>query len=108
MNWKRALAAVALADFTALTAYAVYEHGYLGFFALVFANAATVTVLVDLTIALSLVMIWMWGDAKRRGVSPIPFALLTLTLGSVGPLLYLVTTLKSEAPAGSAVPLAAR
>jgi hypothetical protein len=32
----------------------------------------------------------MWNDARDRGVSPIPYVLLTLTAGSVGPLLYLI------------------
>jgi len=103
MNWKRLLAALVLADFTALTAYAVFEHGYLGFFDLLLANAATITVFVDLCIALTMVMVWMWNDAKRRGITPLPFVLLTLALGSVGPLLYLVTTLKNEAEAPLAV-----
>jgi len=103
MNWKRLLAALVLADFTALSAYAVFEHGYVGFFDLLFANTATITVFVDLCIALTMVMVWMWNDAKRRGVTPLPFVLLTLALGSVGPLLYLVTTLKGEAEAPLAV-----
>ena len=97
MNWKRLMAALVLADFSALTAYAVYVHGFLGFFELVFANVATITLFADLFIALSLVMIWMWNDAKRRGLSPLPYVLLTLALGSVGPLLYLVNTLQAVA-----------
>jgi MFS superfamily sulfate permease-like transporter len=95
MNWKRLLAALVLADFSALTAYAVFQHGYVSFFELAFANAVTVTLFADLLISLTLVMIWMWNDARRRGITPLPFVLLTLTLGSVGPLLYLVTTLRA-------------
>jgi hypothetical protein len=56
----------------------------------VLANAATVAVLVDLTIALSLVTLWMWQDAAERGIGVFPYVLLTLTLGSIGPLLYLL------------------
>lgn len=108
MNWKRLFAALVLADFSALTAYAVYEYGYVGFFELVFANAVTVTLFADLFIALSLVMVWMWNDAKKRGISAFPYVLLTLGLGSVGPLLYLVNTLRAEESSAAEVALAAR
>ena len=90
MNGKQLGLSVVLAAFAALNAYVVYEYGYVGFFQLVLANAATVAALVDLTIALSLVTLWMWQDARERGMSPLPYAVLTLTLGSIGPLLYLI------------------
>jgi hypothetical protein len=35
-------------------------------------------------------MVWMGEDAEERKVSALPFLLLTLLLGSVGPLLYLI------------------
>ena len=90
MNAKQLGLAVVLANFAALTGYAVYQYGYVGFFEMILANAVTVTAFVDLCIALSLVMAWMWRDARARGVSPIPYVLLTLTLGSIGPLTYLI------------------
>jgi uncharacterized protein DUF2834 len=90
MNAKQIGLAVVLADFAALTGYAVYQYGYVGFFEIIMSNAATVTAFVDLCIALGLVMMWMVRDARARGVSPIPYVLLTLALGSVGPLLYLI------------------
>jgi hypothetical protein len=96
MNWKQVGLGIVLADFVALTAYAVYQHGYLGFFALVVANAATVTAFADLVIALTMVAIWMARDARERGVSVLPYLLLTLTLGSVGPLLYFIVRFASE------------
>jgi hypothetical protein len=91
MTLKRIGLAVVLAAFLALSAYAVYQHGVLGLFQLVLANSATTLAFVDLVIALSMVMVWMWGDARRRGVSPMPYVLVTLALGSAGPLLYLLT-----------------
>lgn len=90
MSWKKIVLGLVLADFVALTAYAVYVSGYAGFFELVTANWATTTVLADLLIALSLVAVWMWRDAKERGVSALPYLALTATLGSVGPLVYLL------------------
>jgi hypothetical protein len=56
-------------------------------------------------IALTMVLVWMWRDARARGVSPLPYVLITLALGSVGPLLYLIRT-ASSAPARA--PLGAR
>lgn len=79
-----------LLAFADLNAYVVWQYGYLGFWQLVTANAATMAAMVDLTIALALVTVWMWRDARRRGVALAPYLALTATLGSVGPLLYLV------------------
>ena len=87
---KQIALAVVLADFVALNLYAVAQHGIVGLFELAFANAATTLVFADLTIALSMVMVWMWQDARQHDISPIPYALLTLGFGSVGPLLYLI------------------
>ena len=44
---------------------------------------------LDLVISISLVSLWMIRDARERGVSVVPYLLVTLTLGSIGPLLYL-------------------
>ena len=96
MNAKQIGIGVVLADFLALNAYVVYQYGYVGFLELVTANAATTAVLVDLVIALSLVTVWMVRDARERGVSSIAYVILTLTLGSVGPLLYLFRRAGSE------------
>ena len=90
MNAKQVGLSVLLADFTALTAYAVYQVGFVGVFELLFANWVTTTLVVDLTIALSLVLTWMWNDARDRGMAFFPYAILTLAFGSVGPLLYLI------------------
>ncbi len=90
MSWKKIVLSLVLADFVALTGYAVYVSGYIGFFELLFANWATTTAFVDLLIALTLASVWMWRDANARGVSPLPYLALTATLGSVGPLIYLI------------------
>lgn len=90
MTTQQIVLEVVLVSFVALTGYAVYQHGYIGFFDVMMANAATVTAMVDLSIALGIILVWMWQDAKQRGVSILPHILLTLTLGSVGPLVYLI------------------
>jgi len=96
MNIKQLAAEVILIAFSALSAYVVYQYGYIGLIEQALANAATVQVFLDLTIALSLVMIWMWFDARERGISAVPYILLTLTLGSIGPLAYLVRRFGTE------------
>ena len=78
------------AAFLGLTAYALAQHGLLGFFALANANWATRLLAADLVIALSLVVVWMLADARARGTAVAPYLLVTLTLGSAGPLLYLI------------------
>jgi hypothetical protein len=79
-----------LVDFAALTAYAVYQYGYVGFFETLLGNIVGITAAVDLLIALTMIVVWMARDARERGISPLPYVLLTLGLGSVGPLLYLL------------------
>jgi hypothetical protein len=80
-----------LANFAALTAYTIHRYGVAESLAMCFANAATVTLFVDACIALGLITMWMWQDARAHGRSWLPYALLTIATGSVGPLLYLVT-----------------
>lgn len=90
MNKKQIALAVVLADFTAFTAYVLAQTGVVGFFELARANLASTQVLIDLVLALSMVLTWIWQDARRHDISPIPYVLLTLTLGSIGPLVYLI------------------
>lgn len=97
MNKKQIALGVVLLDFLALTGYAVAHHGYLGIFAQIVANAATMQIGVDLVIALSLVMVWMWQDARQDGIAPLPYVVLTAALGSIGPLVYLIRRFGQDA-----------
>jgi hypothetical protein len=90
MTPKALVLDVVLAVFLVLTGYAVWQHGYLGVLGSAFLNSATAQIFVDLCIALTLILFWMWEDARRHAISPLPFALLTLALGSIGPLVYLI------------------
>jgi len=89
-NAARIAVGLVLLAFADLNAYVLWQYGFMGFWELVTANAATMAVLVDLTIALGFVTVWMWRDARRRGITLAPYLALTATLGSIGPLLYLV------------------
>ena len=96
MNTKQIGLEAVLIGFSALTGYAVYQYGYIGFLEQMVANAATITAFVDLTIALSLVLLWMWQDARKQGIPSLPYIVLTFTLGSIGPLLYLIRRFGKE------------
>jgi hypothetical protein len=107
MKASRILLAVALVVLLGVNAYAVAQYGVAGFFDLAAANAVVVSILVDLTIALTLVTVWMWRDAHQRGASVVPHVLLTLGLGSVGPLVYLLGRPADEPARGHAAARAA-
>lgn len=102
MNWRILLLLLALADFSALSLYAMYEHGYVGIWEAGLANWATMQVLADLVIACVLIAIWIVGDARARGLSPWPYVAITLVGGSFGPLLYLLR--REWGPAPRALP----
>lgn len=87
---RRITLIVSLIAFLILTIIAVWQHGYLGIFTQQFQNYAGVQVFVDLVIALTLFLIWLWNDAKAAGRNPIPWVLLTLATGSIGALVYLL------------------
>ncbi len=103
---KQIVAAVVLADFVAFSAYAIAQHGYVGLFTQHLTNAAGMQVFVDLVIALTIVMAWMWQDARAHDINPVPYVLLTLGLGSIGPLAYLVRRFGREAATAPAVMVA--
>jgi hypothetical protein len=83
----------ALIGFGLLSVLAVMEHGAVGIFQHQLANLAGMQVLADLVIALAFFLVWMWQDAKKRGVSPWPWLVLTLLAGSFGPLIYFIVRL---------------
>lgn len=91
MLTKRSLAITLLIPFSALTIYAVMQVGYVGIFDYHRHSPAGWQVFADLVVALILVLSWMIPDAKKRGRNPIPWVVMTLFLGSIGPLLYLAT-----------------
>ncbi len=78
------------AVFTVYSTQVVIEHGYTGFLTLAANHAWGMQVFIDLVIALSLFGLWMFRDAQERGLVFWPFFLLTLTLGSIGALAYLI------------------
>ncbi len=89
MNRKQLALSAALIVLLACDAYSIYLYGYVGFFRVILANFGGFTAFLDLAIALVLILVWIGDDARERNTSAVPYVILTLALGSVGPLLYL-------------------
>ena len=108
MTWKQIGLWCLLGDFVALTAYAIFAEGYFAFVpaSLAFATGSVwgAQVVIDFLLALGVCLGFVIADARRRGQSAWPFVVLTLTLGSIGPLAYLI----HRERAGVAVPAQGR
>lgn len=85
----RWIAILILVPFGAYSTWVVIEHGYFGFVSLGADGGWGLQVLLDLAISLFFVSSVMIKDARERKVMVWPWLLLTVTLGSIGPLLYL-------------------
>jgi uncharacterized membrane protein len=82
------IARLALIPFILYTIYVVWHTGYMGLLQTQLSTLAGGQVFVDLVVALTLVLCVMAKDARRNSRRFVPWLLLTLTLGSIGPLLY--------------------
>lgn len=89
MHLPKALVLAVLLPFALYSTYVVYTVGYIPIFTSHF-NVVGMQVLVDLVIACSLAMVWMWRDAAATGRNVWPYLITTLFLGSIGPLAYLL------------------
>jgi uncharacterized membrane protein YfcA len=90
----RFLLLIVLLLFVALSSVALYQHGYWGIVLPHFKGSAGAQVFADLVIALSLSMVWIFHDARTAKRNPWPWLITTVTLGSIGPLVYLLTKSK--------------
>ena len=83
-----------MADFVALTAYAIVTEGYFAFVGIgldfAMANIWGTQIMVDFLLAMTVALGWCVADARKRDLAYAPFVALTLTLGAIGPLAYLI------------------
>ena len=98
----RVFVGIVLAVFLFESVAVTYTMGIDGIFAALTANYATELLAADLIIALSMIGVWMWRDARERGVNPFGYLILMALMGSVSPLLYLLRRGGEEAPARDA------
>jgi hypothetical protein len=75
---------------TVVSVIALREHGFAGIFEAAVANWGAGQIASDLTVSLVLVNTWLIADARRRGVSWLGWVLLSLPLGSLSAIVYLV------------------
>lgn len=90
MNAKVIALGTLLAVFTLFSVAALAQMGPVAFFAAHSANLATIQVFADLVIALTIVLGFVWRDARERGLPWLPYAVATLLVGSIAPLAYLI------------------
>lgn len=88
MSWKKWLLLDVLVGFLALTVWVLVERG--AEMVRDLWSPTGLLIAVDLTIALTLSVVWLWRDARARGGNPLPFVILTALTGSAGPLLYML------------------
>ncbi len=88
-----------LLDFAALTAWAAFTGSSAEQVATLFTNPWGIQIAVDLCIAASFAMRWMWKDAKLRGINPLPWVLAVIPTGSLAILAYAVRRSFVDAPA---------
>jgi hypothetical protein len=84
------LAGAVLAVFSVFSTWVVVRHGYLGFLSLAGREPWALQMLLDLVIACSVGLAWVRADGRKRGITTWPFAVLTVFIGSIGILWYLV------------------
>jgi hypothetical protein len=90
MNARQTLALAVLVPFLAFTEWVLYTEGYVGFWAQALGSPVALQLTLDLMIALGLVLLWMQADARETRIPFLPYLLVTLVIGSVGPLSYLI------------------
>jgi hypothetical protein len=87
---KKILPLLVLVPFFGWSSLVIVEHGYFGFVTLSLREPWALQMLLDLSISLFVVGMWMRKDAQARGINPWPYLLLMPFLGSIGALFYLV------------------
>lgn len=87
---RRTLSTIILVPFLALTGWALLNGGIMGILN-THRTPGGMQVFVDLIISLLLLLTFLVPHARERGRNPWVWALLTLGLGSIAPLLYFVT-----------------
>jgi hypothetical protein len=86
------IALVAFAGYT-LSVMLQAEQSLIDFGISLMSRPDTAQVVIDLYLLATLAGIWMYRDARKRGLSTlsvVPYLLITAVFVSVGPLLYLV------------------
>jgi hypothetical protein len=90
MTLKKIGIALVLVDFTALTLYAMFTESPTAIIDAVTHNWWSVQIAIDLVIAATIGGVWLYRDAKARGLNPMPWLAMLPFIGSLALLGYLV------------------
>ncbi len=77
-----------------LSLVSLLQFGIIGIFLEGFKNSATIQIFIDLVISLGLLLVFIFHDAKIKNRNFTLWLIITLAIGSFGPLLYLITRKK--------------
>ncbi|RQO61825.1 hypothetical protein DBR47_06765 [Paucibacter sp. KBW04] len=89
---NKTLLSVVLIAFTALTGYTLLHYGGLfAWLAFYTRDPASWQIFADLLITMGLLLVFVRRDAQANGRPFFPWAVVCLSLGSFGPLLYFIT-----------------
>lgn len=93
MNTKiiRPILIVVLILFSILTGIALWVDGLTGILPSIVSSWMSMQIFIDLVIAVSMICVWMWRDAKATGRNPWPWIIAAFIVGCFSPLLYLLT-----------------
>ncbi len=89
-TWKKWVLWIVLIDFAAFSSWVMWKVGYFGIWEAGFASPGALQILIDLVIAGGLICTWIVMDARKRGVNPWPWVVVTFMVGSLAPLAYLL------------------
>lgn len=84
------VAALVLLVFGGFSVNVILQQGVLGFLDVARREPWGMQLLIDLAISLFLASLWLKPDAERRGLSPWPWLIGSVFVGSLSPLAYVV------------------
>ena len=102
MSTKKWLGLALLVLLTPVTIFAGATVGYMGVINHQLADPGGWQVLTDLVCALILVTSWMILDARQAGRTVWPYIVLTIVMGSYGPIAYLLLSPARQPQLGNA------
>lgn len=95
MNLKKLLLWSVLIEFALFSGWVMWEVGYIGIWQAGFASIGSLQILLDLVICASIISMWLYQDARQRGINPWPWLVATLAAGSLPVLFYLIVRERS-------------
>ena len=87
----RIMVIVGLVVLSVITVAAFWFEGLAGFPAAITSSFAAGQIYLDLVIAIVMIDVWVWHDAKAQGRNPWPWIIGSLIVGSFAPLGYLLS-----------------